>query len=120
MRGLAELAPTHCLPLSLSLHSGDEDLSSTAIQHFILAPYSYGWDKENGGLFYFLDCDGRPPVQLEWAMKLWWVHCEALVALLMAFRASGDHALWSQFIQLTEYTFSKVGREGKVLVVTLN
>lgn len=26
----------------------------------------YGWDKRYGGLFYFMDCKGYPPQQLEW------------------------------------------------------
>lgn len=87
---------------------GDKDLAQRAIDHFILAPYSYGWDEEYGGLYYFLDSEGHSPTQLEWPMKLWWVHCEAMVALLMAFRSRRDASIWSQFTHLCDLTFSKV------------
>ena len=32
----------------------------------------YGWDKEFGGIYYFMDRKGCPPQQLEWDQKLWW------------------------------------------------
>lgn len=30
--------------------------------------------------------DGKPPQQLEWDQKLWWVHGESLVALALAYQ----------------------------------
>lgn len=30
---------------------------------------NYGWDKEYGGLFYFMDMKGYPPQELEWDQK---------------------------------------------------
>ena len=50
----------------------------------------FGWDTEFGGLYYFLDVDGHSPLQLEWAMKLWWVHVEALYALVNAYTRTRD------------------------------
>ena len=52
-----------------------------------------GWDEEYGGLLYFVDADGKPPTRLEWDMKLWWPHAEALYALLLAFHLSGDRSV---------------------------
>ena len=49
-----------------------------------------GWDKEYGGLFYFVDLENRPCVQYEWDMKLWWPHTEALYATLLAHAMTGD------------------------------
>jgi N-acylglucosamine 2-epimerase len=49
-----------------------------------------GWDKEYGGIFAFVDIEGKPPEQLEWDMKLWWPHTEALHALLLAHSITGD------------------------------
>lgn len=46
-------------------------------------------DREFGGVFYFLDVHGHPPQQLEWDQKLWWVHLETLVALVMGFALTG-------------------------------
>ena len=40
-------------------------------------------------------------------MKLWWPHCEALVAHLMAFRATGDPADWARFVEVDRYTFAR-------------
>ena len=41
----------------------------------------YGWDKQCGGIYYFMDRNGCPPQQLEWDQKLWWVHIESLISL---------------------------------------
>ncbi len=32
----------------------------------LLRTLQYGWDKQYGGIFYFLDVKGKPPQQLEW------------------------------------------------------
>ena len=42
-----------------------------------------GWDEKYGGLLYYVDVTGKPPTRLEWDMKLWWPHAEALYALLL-------------------------------------
>ena len=49
-----------------------------------------GWDEEYGGLLYFVDVAGKPPTRLEWDMKLWWPHAEALYALLLAYHLSRE------------------------------
>ncbi len=65
----------------------------------------FGWDREHGGLFYFLDAEGKPPEQLEWDQKLWWVHAEALVAALMAYRLSGQERLAEWFERIHKYAW---------------
>jgi N-acylglucosamine 2-epimerase len=65
-----------------------------------------GWDKEHGGIYYFMDALGKPHVELSWDMKLWWVHCEALVAALMAYRMTGDEAFWNWFSRVDEWAWS--------------
>ncbi|XP_041265931.1 N-acylglucosamine 2-epimerase [Onychostruthus taczanowskii] len=45
--------------------------------------------------------------QLEWSMKLWWPHAEAMVALLAAQRFQPQPSLVSQFLQVAQYTFDK-------------
>ncbi|XP_063320157.1 N-acylglucosamine 2-epimerase [Pelmatolapia mariae] len=86
--------------------SGDKEIHRTAIRNFVELPYQYGWDKEHGGLFYFLDVDGHCPTQLEWSMKLWWPHCEALVAFLMAYSHTRKPELLEIFSEVYQYTFS--------------
>jgi N-acylglucosamine 2-epimerase len=49
-----------------------------------------GWDDKYGGLLYFVDIEGRQPVQLEWDMKLWWPHNEALYGTLLAHALTGQ------------------------------
>lgn len=46
--------------------------------------------------------------QLEWSMKLWWPHCEALIAYLMAYSHTKEPALLERFSQVYDYTFSHV------------
>ncbi len=68
--------------------------------------HELGWDKEKGGLFYFIDAKGFSPLPLEWNMKLWWPHCEALYAHLLNFKETGDARDWELFLTTHEYTFS--------------
>lgn len=49
-----------------------------------------GWDKEYGGILYFIDVEGKPPEQYEHDMKLWWPHTEALYACLLAHHLTGQ------------------------------
>ncbi|XP_061910153.1 N-acylglucosamine 2-epimerase isoform X1 [Entelurus aequoreus] len=86
--------------------SGDQQLQATAIHKFVELPFKCGWDREHGGLLYFLDVDGHCPTQLEWNMKLWWPHCEALIAFLMAYSRTKTPHLLETFSQVFEYTFS--------------
>ena len=64
---------------------GDAYLAGRAVD-VVLSTIEFGWDDEHGGLFYFLDVDGKPPDRLDWDQKLWWVHLETLVALAMGYR----------------------------------
>lgn len=65
-----------------------------------------GWDKECGGLLYFIDIGGRPSEKLEWDMKLWWPHSEALIANLMAYMATEDESYFQKFQLVHDYFFS--------------
>ncbi|XP_057351860.1 N-acylglucosamine 2-epimerase isoform X6 [Manis pentadactyla] len=109
-----------------AIRKGDPELRSHVINKFLLLPFRSGWDPDHGGLFYFQDADGLCPTQLEWAMKLWWPHSEAMIAFLMGYSDSGDPALLHLFFQVAEYTFHQfrdpeygewfgyLNREGKV------
>lgn len=66
----------------------------------------WGWDKEFGGLLYFVDSEGKPPEQLEWDMKLWWPHTEALYALLLAYRLAGEKVYGDWYDKVHQWTFS--------------
>lgn len=88
-----------------ALYDHDDALMKTALQIFDFA-FERGWDSEHGGVLYFVDVDNRPCEQLEWDMKLWWVHNEVLIASLMAYAVTKDEKYWKRFEMVHEYTFS--------------
>ena len=51
-------------------------------KNITLTMLNYGWDKQYSGIYYFMDRLGNPPQQLEWDQKLWWVHIEAMIAMI--------------------------------------
>ncbi len=65
-----------------------------------------GWDDQYGGLFYWIDVEGRPAPQLEHDMKLWWPHNEALIALLLAYEATGESRYADWFEKMHEWTWA--------------
>jgi N-acylglucosamine 2-epimerase len=65
----------------------------------------YGWDKEHGGIFYFLDAKGVPLQQLEWDQKLWWVHQEALIALSRAYMHTRRKDVIDWYDKVHEYSW---------------
>ncbi|MEM6255217.1 MAG: AGE family epimerase/isomerase [Cyanobacteria bacterium P01_D01_bin.156] len=71
-----------------------------------LAILERGWDKKYGGIFYFLDRKGYPPQQLEWSQKLWWVHLETLVALLLGYRLTQREDCWQWYRTVHNYAWS--------------
>jgi N-acylglucosamine 2-epimerase len=71
----------------------------------IEAALEFGWDREYGGLYYFMDIEGRPPLQLEANMKLWWPHTEAIYALVLAATMTGDEK-WVRWLErVDDYAF---------------
>ncbi|MEI7766011.1 MAG: AGE family epimerase/isomerase [Phycisphaerae bacterium] len=81
------------------------DLSATAID-MVRWSYQRGWDAQHGGILYFLDAQGHCPTQLEWNMKLWWPHCEAMYAHLLNYSLTRNLADWQSFLQVESYAFS--------------
>lgn len=62
-----------------------------------------GLDKEHGGIIAFTDVNGKPPVQLEWDMKLWWPQCEAMIATRLAYLIFKDEKYNEIYTQLKTY-----------------
>jgi N-acylglucosamine 2-epimerase len=90
--------------MELGRRFGDQSLIEKSCD-IMLQTLEYGWDKEFGGIFYFLDRKGAPPQQLEWDQKLWWVHVEALVALAKGYKLTGNIACAQWFEKLHSYTW---------------
>lgn len=82
--------------------TGDGELVRKAAQIFDWA-VALGWDREYGGLLYFVDCLGRPPEAYEHDMKLWWPHDELLIASLMLYRDTGEEKYLDWFEKALDY-----------------
>jgi len=94
----------------------------------ILNTLACGWDNTYGGIYYFLDAQGKPPQQLEWDQKLWWVHAEALVALAKGYALTSRRECWEWYEKVHAYTwprfadpeygewFGYLNRRGEVLL----
>ena len=91
--------------MDLARRRGDEELIKKAVQ-IGLDTLEFGWDKEHGGIFYFMDRKGCPPQQLEWDQKLWWVHIESTIAMLEGYLLTGDERCKVWFEKLHDYTWS--------------
>ena len=91
--------------MDLGIRLNDKSLIDKSVT-IMLNTLEYGWDREYGGIFYFLDIQGHPPQQLEWDQKLWWVHVEALVALAKGFQHTGDLRCKEWFEKVHDYTWS--------------
>jgi N-acylglucosamine 2-epimerase len=83
----------------------DKDLLEKAL-NMLKWSLELGWDKEHGGVLYFVDVYNRPPEQLEHDMKLWWVHNECLIACLTALHLTGDPIFEEWYDKLHDYIFT--------------
>ncbi len=86
-----------------ALRLGRQELSDIAV-NMVRWSFDRGWDGEYGGLFYFLDAEGYSPTALEWDMKLWWPHCEAMYAHLLNYRLRGEAQDWERFERTYQWT----------------
>ncbi|MGA2975817.1 MAG: AGE family epimerase/isomerase [Spirochaetia bacterium] len=66
-----------------------------------------GWDPKYGGILYFIDVEGRQPVQYEWDMKLWWPHNEAINATLLAHSLTGEKRYEAWFEKILKWSLAR-------------
>ncbi len=64
-----------------------------------------GWDKEFGGLLYFVDLKGLPTDQSNYQMKYWWPHNEAMYALLLADDLTNDGKYEKWYGKVHEWSY---------------
>ncbi len=105
-----QLNPGHAIEamwfiMDLGRRLGDEALIEKA-KDIALAEAEYGWDKQYGGIFYFMDRLGRPLQQLEWDQKLWWVHIETLITMIKGYELTGDARCLEWFERVHDYVWS--------------
>lgn len=113
--------------MDLGKRLGDRALIDKAVR-IALAEAEYGWDKQYGGIFYFMDRLGRPLQQLEWDQKLWWVHIETLITMIKGYELTGNEQCLEWFERVHEYVwnhfadkehaewFGYLNRRGEVLL----
>ncbi len=91
--------------MDIGVRQNDKALieKAVSISHSVI---ERGWDKEYGGIFYFMDRKGYPTQELEWDQKLWWVHIESTIAMLKGYMLTGDETSLKWFETLHEYTWS--------------
>ena len=105
-----EINPGHDLEalwfmMNLGIRRGDKSLIEKCVE-IALKVIDLGWDKEYGGIFYFLDAKGAPQQKLEWDQKLWWVHIESAIAMLKGYQLTGNEKCLEWFMKLDEYLWN--------------
>lgn len=127
-----EINPGHDLEalwfmMNLGVSRGDKALIEKCVE-IALRVIERGWDKEFGGIYYFLDAKGVPQQKLEWDQKLWWVHIESAIAMLKGYQLTGNEKCLEWFLKLDAYLwdnfkdkeypewFGYLNRRGEVLL----
>lgn len=127
-----EINPGHDLEalwfmMNLGVRRGDKALIEKCVE-IALSVIERGWDKEFGGIYYFLDAKGVPQQKLEWDQKLWWVHIESAIAMLKGYQLTGNEKCLEWFLKLDAYLwdnfkdkeypewFGYLNRRGEVLL----
>ncbi|MCL6264991.1 AGE family epimerase/isomerase [Flagellimonas myxillae] len=91
--------------MNIGLRKNDPNLVKKA-ETIMYEQLELGWDKEHGGIFYFMDAKGHPPEKLEWDQKLWWVHLETLVALAKTYAHNQSPKAAAWFHKVHEYAWN--------------
>lgn len=113
--------------MDIGIRRSDKALIDKAVE-IALSVIEYGWDKEYGGIFYFMDRKGAPTQELEWDQKLWWGHIEAAITMIKGYSLNGNKKCLEWFEKLDEYLwthfrdpdypewFGYLNRRGEVLL----
>jgi N-acylglucosamine 2-epimerase len=88
------------------LQAGPDEEMRELLLDSILGALDFGWDQVFGGLYYFMDVEGLPPLPLESNMKLWWPHTEAIYAVILAYSLTSDRRFLTWLERLDSYAFS--------------
>lgn len=91
--------------MQYAAQAGRKDMISNAGE-LVLSILDFSWDKEYGGIYYFMDITGQPHRELSADMKLWWVHNEALLATLYGYYLTRDQRFMDWFLRIDEWSWS--------------
>lgn len=88
------------------------------IEKIVKATFTDGWDKEQGGMYCFVDYRGGTPrgerfggaqeqlIVDTWDTKLWWVHSELLYVFLKMYQVTGNETYLKNYQTCADYAFS--------------
>jgi N-acylglucosamine 2-epimerase len=88
------------------LHAAPDKEMQALLLDSIEGALEFGWDREFGGLYYFMDVEGLPPLPLESNMKLWWPHTEAIYATALAYSLTGEPKWVTWLERVDAYAFT--------------
>ena len=103
--------PGHCIETSWFIleeaknRNWDKEMVDTALT-ILDWSWEWGWDKEYGGIINFRDCRNLPSQDYAHDMKFWWPQCEAIIATLYAYQATGDAKYLEMHKLINDYTFN--------------
>ena len=66
----------------------------------------YGWDKEYGGIFYFMDLHGHPTQELECDQYLWLLHIDTFISIIKRYQLTGDERCLEWFKKVHDYVWT--------------
>ena len=91
--------------MNLGLRLNRRDIIDKSMK-IALDVIEYGWDKQYGGIFYFMDRLGHPTQELEWDQKLWWVHLEVAICMIKGYKLTGNQKALEWFLRLDDYLWT--------------
>ncbi|SNU12253.1 N-acylglucosamine 2-epimerase [Prevotellaceae bacterium KH2P17] len=103
--------PGHCIETSWFLmeearhRNWNQEILDMALTIFNWS-WDWGWDKQYGGIINFRDCRNLPPQDYSQDMKFWWPQCEAIIASLYAYLATGDVEYICRHQRISEWTYA--------------
>ncbi len=102
--------PGHCIETAWFLleeakyRNRDARITEMALQ-ILDWSWDWGWDNEFGGIINFRDCKNFPPQDYSQDMKFWWPQCEAIIATLYAYEATGNERYLEMHRQANDWAY---------------
>ena len=98
-----------CMWFLLSIYEREGDTKAMDMCcHILLRHLEIGWDPLYDGLLLAIDAEGKKPVFWDkHDYKGWWVHTEALLSTLFAYKHTGDGQFANWHRKIYEYAYSK-------------
>ncbi|MCC6144880.1 MAG: AGE family epimerase/isomerase [Candidatus Hydrogenedentes bacterium] len=87
------------------VRGGDRDLIALGCK-MLEWMWTRGWDREYGGILYFVDVNGLPVQEYWHDMKFWWPHNETIIATLLAHYLTGEERYAAMHRQVHAWAYA--------------